>query len=200
MSIPESHLAQEAIAALVDGELSGGAAGRAARHLTGCLQCRMAVAAQREAKAALQRDGALAVPGDLLSRLQAIPFTADVPSGGGLGGLSAGADGLTASGAGGSWAIPMAPAEPRARAADGGGSRWRRRGMTGALAGLGLGVAVLAVSLPGADLLGDETSTPGPVAGAVRYADAGERTDIVPPVVRTLTVGATTSLPPGGTP
>jgi hypothetical protein len=200
VSIPQSHLAQEAVAALVDGELSGGAAGRAARHLTGCLQCRMAVAAQREAKAALQRDVALAVPGDLLSRLQAIPFTADVPSGGGMGGLSAGADGLTVSGADGSWAIPMAPAEPRAHTADGGGSRWRRRGMTGALAGLGLGVAVLAVSLPGADLLGDETSTPGPVAGAVRYADAGERTDIVPPVVRTLTVGATTSLPPGGTP
>ena len=44
MSIPESHLAQEAIAALVDGELTAGPAGRAARHLTGCMQCRMAVA------------------------------------------------------------------------------------------------------------------------------------------------------------
>ncbi|MFP5371227.1 MAG: zf-HC2 domain-containing protein, partial [Actinomycetes bacterium] len=53
MSIPESHLAQEAIAALVDGELPAGPAGRAARHLTGCAQCRMAVQAQREAKAAL---------------------------------------------------------------------------------------------------------------------------------------------------
>ena len=40
MSIPESHLAQEAIAALVDGELTAGPANRAARHLAGCLQCR----------------------------------------------------------------------------------------------------------------------------------------------------------------
>src|SRR3712207_7428114 len=56
-------------------------------------QCRMAVAAQREAKAALQHDVDLAVPGDLLSRLQAIPFTADVPGSGGVGAVSAGADG-----------------------------------------------------------------------------------------------------------
>jgi hypothetical protein len=195
MSIGESHLAQEAIAALVDGELSGGAAGRAARHLGDCVQCRMAVAAQREAKAALQRDADLTVPGDLMSRLKAIPFTTDVPGGGGLGNLSAGADGLTVSGANGSWAVPLAPADPPARPADG-GTRWRRRSMTGVLAGLGLGVAVLAVAAPGALLPGDD----GAVTGAVQRTDSGERTDIVPPVVRTLTVGSTTSLPPGGTP
>ncbi|WP_138759033.1 anti-sigma factor family protein [Modestobacter altitudinis] len=198
MSIPESHLAQEAIAALVDGELSGGAAGRAARHLGGCAQCRMAVAAQREAKAALQRDDDVAVPGDLLSRLKAIPFTADVPGGGGLSGLSADADGLTLSGSGGSWAIPLTPPEPE-RPADTGG-RWLRRGMTGALAGIGLGVAVLAVTLPGADVPSDDGPTGGAVAGAVRSTDSAERTDIVPPVARTLTVGATTPLPNGGTP
>jgi Putative zinc-finger len=197
VSLPESHLAQEAIAALVDGELSGGAAGRAARHLAGCVQCRMAVAAQREAKAALQRDVDLAVPCDLLSRLKAIPFTAEVPGTGGLGGgLSAGADGLTVTGANGSWAVPLTPAEPPARSADGGGARWLRRGMTGALAGLGLGVAVLAVVLPAAEV----PSNDGPVAGAVDRSDSDERTDIVPPVVRTLTVGSTNSLPPGGTP
>jgi hypothetical protein len=191
----ESHLAQEAIAALVDGELSGGAAGRAARHLGGCVQCRMAVAAQREAKAALQRDVDVAVPGDLLSRLKAIPFTADVPGSGGLGTLSAGADGLTMSGAGGSWAIPLVPSQPQ-RPDTGSNTRWLRRGMTGAaLAGIGLGVVVLAVSLPA-----DDPAPSGPVAGAVRSTDPTERTDIVPPVVRTLTVGATTSLPPGGTP
>jgi anti-sigma factor RsiW len=194
VTISQSHLAQEAIAALVDGELSGGAAGRAARHLGGCAQCRMAVAAQREAKAALQRDVDLTVPGDLMSRLKAIPFTADVPGSGGLGGLSAGADGLTLHGSGGSWAVPLAPPEPPARPAEGG--RWRRRGMTGALAGLGLGVAVLAVALPGGDLSGGDAST----TGAVQRTDAGERTDIVPPVVRTVTVGVTTSLAPGGTP
>ena len=196
MSITESHLAQEAIAALVDGELSGGAAGRAAWHLGGCAQCRMAVAAQREAKAALQRDADVAVPGDLLSRLKAIPFTADVPGGGGLGTLSAGAEGLTLSGQGGSWAIPMAPAEPAERPTD--GARWLRRGMTGALAGIGLGVAVLAVVLPSAEVPTNEPA--GPVAGAVDRSDGGERTDIVPPVMRTLTVGSTHSLPPGGTP
>ena len=42
MSLPESHLAQEAIAALVDGELAPGPAHRAARHLSGCLECRLA--------------------------------------------------------------------------------------------------------------------------------------------------------------
>ncbi|WP_269164890.1 MULTISPECIES: anti-sigma factor family protein [unclassified Modestobacter] len=191
MSIPESHLAQEAIAALVDGELSGGAANRAARHLTGCAQCRMAVAAQREAKDALRYGVDVAVPGDLISRLQAIPFTAAGP-GAGLGSLSAGSDGLAASGAGGSWAIPLAPAEAPPRSD--GGARWLRRGMTGALAGLGLGVAVLAVNLPTADMPDRE-----PVADAVRYAPT-ERTDIVPPVVRTFTVGSTTGLPAGGTP
>ena len=196
MNVSESHLAQEAIAALVDGELSGGAAGRAARHLTGCLQCRMAVAAQQEAKTALQHDVDLTVPGDLMSRLQAIPFTADVPGSGGLGTLSADGDGLAVTGSSGSWAFPLAaPTQP---ARDSGGSRWRRMGMTGALAGIGLGVAVLAASLPGAEVPVDDT--PGPVAGAVRDAGSGERTDIVPPVVRTLTVGNATSLPPGGTP
>jgi hypothetical protein len=72
--------------------------------------------------------------------------------------------------------------------------------MTGALAGIGLGVAVFAVVLPGADAPDDTAPTPGSVAGPARGADSGERTDIVPPVVRALTVGATSSLPPGGTP
>ena len=195
MSIPQSHLAQEAVAALVDGELSGGAAGRAARHLGGCAQCRMAVAAQREAKAALQQDTDVIVPGDLMSRLKAIPFTTDVPGGGGLGNLSAGADSLTVSGANGAWAVPLGPVHPAARPADG-GARWRRRSMTGALAGLGLGVAVLAVALPGGLSPADDAA----VNGAVQRTDSEERTDIVPPVVRTLTVGSTSSLSTGGTP
>ncbi|MGY1845351.1 anti-sigma factor family protein [Modestobacter sp. SYSU DS0875] len=196
MSIPESHLAQEAIAALVDGELSGGAAGRAARHLTGCVQCRMAVSAQREAKTALQRDQDVAVPGDLLSRLNAIPFTAEV-SGLGGGGLSAGGGGLTATGAGGSWAIPLTPSSPPDRS---GSARWLRRGMTGALAGLGVGVAVLAAGLPAADDPPRQVPPPGSLAGEVRDVVPTERTDVVPPVVRTLTVGSAASLPPGGTP
>ena len=113
MNIPESHLAQEAIAALVDGELAGGPAARAARHLTGCAQCRMAVQAQREAKEALHASSDVAVPGDLLSRLRAIPFTADVPGAdGGLGALSAGPGQLTVSGATGSWSVPLGPSSP----------------------------------------------------------------------------------------
>ena len=64
MSIPESHLAQEAIAALVDGELAAGPAQRAAKHLFGCAQCRLAVEAQREAKEALHRSCDVAVPGE----------------------------------------------------------------------------------------------------------------------------------------
>jgi hypothetical protein len=197
MSIPESHLAQEAIAALVDGELSGGAAGRAARHLGGCLQCRLAVSAQREAKAALQVPEDVAVPGDLMSRLRAIPFTAEMPSGGPTGSLGAGSDGFTSTGPHGAFSFPLAaPAAPAPRP---GQARWLRRGMTGALVGIGVGVAVLAVSLPSGDLPVDDQ--PGRVANAVRHAvPKDERTDIVPPVVRTVTVGSTAILPSGGTP
>jgi hypothetical protein len=196
VSIPESHLAQEAIAALVDGELSGGAAGRAARHLAGCLQCRMAVGAQREAKAALQAPEDVAVPCDLMSRLRAIPFTAEMPSGSSFGGaLTADPSGLTSTDArGGAWSIPLAPEPPPAHP-----HRWLRRGMTGALAGLGIGVAVLAVGLPAGDRTADDVPPPGSLAGAVRPAPS-ERTEIVPPVVRTLTVGTNTGASSGGTP
>ncbi len=72
--------------------------------------------------------------------------------------------------------------------------------MTGALVGIGLGVAALAVSLPGGHLAADDSPARGPVAGAVRGTDPGERTDIVPPVVRTLTVGSISSPTPCGTP
>src|SRR3954468_23158481 len=109
MTIPESHLAQEAIAALVDGELTPGPASRAARHLAGCLQCRLAVQAQREAKAALHESADVTVPGDLMSRLCAIPFTADVPGAGGPGGMSAGPGELTVSGASGAFSVDLQP-------------------------------------------------------------------------------------------
>ena len=197
MNIPESHLAQEAIAALVDGELGGGPAARAARHLAGCVQCRMAVQAQREAKEALHASSDVAVPGDLLSRLRAIPFTADVPgTGGGLGALSAGPGQLTVSGATGSWSVPLDPSPD-----DGdrpGHARWLRRGFVGALGVLGVGVTTLALNLPAG---GSDSSRPSsePVAdGTVE-----ERTEIVPPVVRATTVGTGGVVPtahPGGTP
>ncbi|SCX38068.1 hypothetical protein SAMN03159343_0285 [Klenkia marina] len=181
MNIPASHLAQEAIAALVDGELSGVAAGRAARHLTGCLQCRLAVEAQREAKEALHTSRDVAVPGDLLSRLQAIPFTADVSASGGFGGTgTVFFEQLS----------PLAPQEPPDRP---GHARWLRRGMTAGLVGIGAGVVALAVSLPASSPSAQVSRTDAGAVGSV----PGERTEVVPPVVRTVTVGAELT---GGTP
>jgi anti-sigma factor RsiW len=181
MSLPESHLAQEAIAALVDGELASGPAARAARHLAGCLECRMLVQAQREAKEALHAASDVAVPGDLLSRLCAIPFTADVPGAGGLGSVMAGPGQLTVTGSSGCWTVALD--EPPARPASPHQARWLRRGVAGTLAGLGIGVAVLAVNLPDPGSIAPG-SPPASVAGG---SGPEERTEVVPPVVRTLT-------------
>ena len=188
MSIQESHLAQEAIAALVDGELPAGPANRAARHLSGCLQCRLAVDAQREAKEALHGSRDVAVPGDLMSRLCAIPFTTDVPGpGGGLGNIAAGPSGLTVRDESGAWSVDLRPQEraPRAHHA-----RWLRRGVTGTMIGLGVGVTVLALNLP-ANAPAQPT---GPVAGP---SGSEQHTEVVPPVVRTVTIGNAAT---GGTP
>jgi hypothetical protein len=193
MSIPQSHLAQEAIAALVDGELAPGPAHRAARHLTGCAECRFAVQAQREAKDALHRSAEqVTVPGDLLSRLQAIPFTTEVPGSGG-GGLSAGPDHLTVTGSRGAWAVPLAPQRPPHRPDQ---ARWLRRTVAGTLAGVGLGVTVLALNLP---------AVPAGTAGTGSFARPSapeQHTEVVPPVVRTLTSDTTVfrAARPGGTP
>jgi anti-sigma factor RsiW len=192
VSIPESHLAQEAIAALVDGELPAGPAGRAARHLAGCTQCRMAVQAQREAKEALHGAADVALPGDLLSRLCAIPFTADVPTGGSLGSLSAGPGSLVMGGPSGGWSVDLAPQDDAARPDH---ARWLRRGVAGTLAGLGLGVVLLAATLPGDE--GVRTART-PVAGP---SVPEERTEVVPPVTRVIAVDGTFSARArGGTP
>ncbi|MGY1914465.1 anti-sigma factor family protein [Blastococcus sp. SYSU DS0973] len=187
MSIPESHLAQEAIAALVDGELTAGPANRAARHLAGCATCRMAVAAQREAKEALHDSADVAVPGDLMSRLCAIPFTADVPgSGDGSGTMSAAPGELTVSGSTGAWSLDLTEGAHR-RGPFGG--RWFRRGVAGTLVGLGAGVTALALSLP---------ADTGPATGA-DTARPQQHTEVAPPVVRTVTVDTSAGIP-GGTP
>ncbi|CAN5380092.1 hypothetical protein BH20ACT5_BH20ACT5_16960 [soil metagenome] len=78
MTPTDQHLALEAIVALVDGELSRGAHGRAMAHLSACQQCRHDVEAQRYAKRALVGAGGPALPADLLSRLREIPFTTDL--------------------------------------------------------------------------------------------------------------------------
>ena len=193
MTIQESHLAQEAIAALVDGELPVGPANRAARHLSGCLQCRLAVEAQREAKDALHQSRDVAVPGDLMSRLCAIPFTTDVPGpGGALGNLAAGPGGLTLTGASGSWSVDLQPEEPPHRAHH---ARWLRRGVAGTLIGLGAGVTALALNLPASGAA--DVDPHGPVAGP---SAPGRHTEVVPPVVRTVTVGNTVPSGPGATP
>jgi hypothetical protein len=195
VSIPESHLAQEAIAALVDGELPAGAAGRAARHLSGCMQCGLAVEAQREAKEALLGSEDVAVPGDLLSRLCAIPFTADVPgAGGGIGAMAAGSRELTVTGASGSWSVDLAPDGPSGRSEH--TARWLRRGFIGTLAGLGAGVTALALNLPPDGPAGTGGPASGPAAGS---SVAHRHTDVVPPIIRTVTVGRSGS-GQGGTP
>jgi anti-sigma factor RsiW len=193
MTIPESHLAQEAIAALVDGELGAGPAQRAARHLAGCSQCRMAVQAQREAKAALHDSADVSVPGDLMSRLCAIPFTTDVPGPGGGGGtLAAGPSGLTLTGASGAWSVDLSPRHSGHREHS---ARWLRRGLTGTLIGLGAGVTALALNLPPDTVPGRPPS--GPVAGP---SVPEEHTEVVPPVIRTVTVGTAALTARDGTP
>ena len=193
MSIPESHLAQEAIAALVDGELGSGPATRAARHLAGCLQCRLAVEAQREAKEALHESRDVAVPGDLVSRLCAIPFTTDVPGSGG-GSLAAGPGSLTVTGSSGSWSVDLRPQERPQRPDH---ARWLRRGLAGTLIGLGAGVTALALNLPADHVPGTTRQPATPVADS----SPDRHTEVVPPVVRTLSVGTRPALTgQGGTP
>jgi hypothetical protein len=157
----------------------------------------MAVQAQREAKEALHASSDVAVPGDLLSRLRAIPFTADVPgAGSGLGALSAGPGQLTVSGATGSWSVPLTPAP--AGSDRPGHARWLRRGFVGVLGVLGVGVTALALNLPT-----DGSDRAGPSPDSVARGSFEERTEIVPPVVRTTTVGTAvqpSSANPGGTP
>ena len=146
MSIPESHLAQEAIAALVDGELAAGPAGRAARHLAGCLQCRLAVRG-----AARGQGGAARVPGRRRPRRPDVAAVrhplhhrrARVRR---RGTLAAGPGSLTVTGASGSWSVDLQPEERPQRP---GHARWLRRGLAGTLIGLGAGVTALALNLPG---------------------------------------------------
>src|SRR5262249_58829730 len=78
VSLPELPLAGEAVAALIDGELGRGPQQRALDHLARCRECRTAVTAQRQAKAALVDAGVPAVPGDLFGPLCSGPMTTDL--------------------------------------------------------------------------------------------------------------------------
>lgn len=67
------HLATEAVAAYVDGELRMNAYMRASQHLEMCPQCRAEVDAQSAARAALRRSGEVTMPARLLGELNQIP-------------------------------------------------------------------------------------------------------------------------------
>lgn len=67
------HLATEAVAAYVDGELRMNAYMRASQHLEMCSQCRAEVDAQSAARAALRRSGEITMPARLLGELNQIP-------------------------------------------------------------------------------------------------------------------------------
>jgi hypothetical protein len=67
------HLATEAVAAYVDGELRMNAYMRASQHLEMCGQCRAEVEAQSAARSALRRSGEIPMPARLLGELNQIP-------------------------------------------------------------------------------------------------------------------------------
>jgi hypothetical protein len=67
------HLATEAVAAYVDGELRMNAYMRASQHLEMCAQCRGEVDAQIAARSALRRSGEISMPPSLLGELNRIP-------------------------------------------------------------------------------------------------------------------------------
>ncbi len=67
------HLASEAVAAYVDGELRMNAYLRAAEHLAQCPECAAAVDAQHHARGALRRAAEISMPSSLFGALSAIP-------------------------------------------------------------------------------------------------------------------------------
>ncbi|GAB84624.1 hypothetical protein RVF83_14655 [Gordonia rubripertincta] len=70
---PTEHLAPEAVAAFVDGELGMSAHARAAHHLALCPECVAAVDAQSLARTRLRESGQVSVPASLLGALSQIP-------------------------------------------------------------------------------------------------------------------------------
>ncbi|WP_238423032.1 hypothetical protein [Gordonia sp. 'Campus'] len=70
---PTEHLAPEAVAAFVDGELGMSAHARAAHHLALCPECVGAVEAQSLARTRLRESGRVSIPASLLGQLSQIP-------------------------------------------------------------------------------------------------------------------------------
>lgn len=67
------HLASEAIAAYVDGELRMSAYLRAAHHLSMCPECAFEVESQQQARRVLRGSGEVTMPLSLLGTLSRIP-------------------------------------------------------------------------------------------------------------------------------
>lgn len=85
---PTEHLASEAVAAYVDGELRMNAYLRAAQHLSLCPECAAEVDAQQQARIALRQSGQVSIPTGLHDSLTRIPLAE--PPGGEGGGPPAG--------------------------------------------------------------------------------------------------------------
>ncbi|MBI3213785.1 MAG: RNA polymerase subunit sigma-70 [Mycobacterium sp.] len=73
------HLAVEAIAAYVDGELRMNAYLRAAHHLSMCADCAAEVEAQKQARSALRDSLPIDMPSSLLGLLSQIPHAPVTP-------------------------------------------------------------------------------------------------------------------------
>ena len=74
------HLASEAVAAYVDGELRMNPYLRAAQHISVCPECAAEVEAQQQARIALRRASQVSIPTGLHDSLSRIPL-AEPPSG-----------------------------------------------------------------------------------------------------------------------
>ncbi|MBF6285849.1 hypothetical protein [Nocardia cyriacigeorgica] len=68
------HLASEAVAAYVDGELRMNAYLRAAQHISVCPECAAEVEAQQQARIALRRAAQISIPHGLHDSLTRIPL------------------------------------------------------------------------------------------------------------------------------
>jgi hypothetical protein len=203
MAFSEVHLAGEAVAALVDGELSRSAFHRAIGHMVRCAECRQAVLSQREAKDLLVGADLPAVPGDLLGRLNDVPMTTDLGGGAGPGGGGGGGGGfgagsqLTLAVVDGELVWGTLPAEPPDLPVPAGRRGRRntrprvrgnrpdtypinqvrtqrlRRGLAGTLAGLAFGVLAAASPTATSGVGGPERSGAGGTGGQVVPARAG---------------------------
>ena len=182
MSIPESHLAQEAIAALVDGELPAGPAG--APPAT----CPAAAVPHGGGGAAGGQGGAPRLRGRRRPGRTAVPALRDpvhrrCPGRGRSRHDVRRAGELTVTGASGSWSLDSTPQH---RPGSEHTARWLRRGLIGTL-DRPRGRGDRAGPQP-ARTAARVTRSPrgGPAAGS---SIADRHTEVVPPVVRTLTVG-----------